>query len=87
MATYNDHESVDLLEGENPGDSFKRLQRVTREEDDDIVEFVALKDGYIDENDDGSTEEVYTESTSLGSPEYIDELAKCLNELQDKIDQ
>ena len=85
MAEYKDHESVDLLEGKNPGDSFKRLQRVTREEDGDVVEFVALKDGYIDENEDGSTEEVYTGSTSLGSPEYIGDLAECLQDLEEEI--
>jgi len=85
MAEYKDHESVDLLEGKNPGDSFKRLQRVTREEDGDVVEFVALKDGYIDENEDGSTEEVYTSSTSLGSPEYIGDLAECLQDLEEEI--
>lgn len=85
MANFNDHESVDLLEGQNPGDSFKRLQRVTREEDGEVVEFVALKKGYIDENEDGSTEEIYTDSTSLGSPEYIGELAEALTNLEEKI--
>lgn len=85
MAEYKDHESVDLLEGQNPGDSFKRLQRVTREEDGDVIEFVALKDGYIDENEDGSTEEVYTGSTSLGSPEYIEDLVEALESLDEKI--
>jgi hypothetical protein len=87
MATFKDHESVDLLEGQNPGDSFKRLQRVTREEDGEVIEFVALKDGYIDENEDGSTEEVYTDSTSLGSPEYIDELAEAIKDLDEKINK
>lgn len=85
MAVYNDHESVDLLEGHSAGDTFKRLQRVTRKDGDDVVEFVALKEGYIDENEDGSTEEVYTESTSLGSPEYIGDLAQALNDLDEKI--
>lgn len=89
MATYTDKEEVTVLEGEDDGDSFKKVVRVVREENGETVDYVSIKRGRIEEvelrsGEVGLTERV-TDSTSIGSPEYIGELAEALLELDEKL--
>ncbi len=89
-AQYEDHESVMILEPEEEGDSLKKIVRTTRTEDGETVEYVSLKSGHIESTENMEGEKVLvqriSDSTSLGSPEYIDELAEGLLELKEKID-
>jgi hypothetical protein len=89
-ATYTDKEGVTILEGSEDGDNFKKVVRTVREENGESVEYVSIKKGRVEEvelksGESGLTERV-TDSTSIGSPEYIEELAEALEELSDKID-
>jgi hypothetical protein len=89
-ATYTDKEEVTILEGSEDGDNFKKVVRTVREENGESVEYVSIKKGRVEEvelksGESGLTERV-TDSTSIGSPEYIEELAEALEELSDKID-
>jgi hypothetical protein len=89
MVDYNDHEEVTILEGSEDGDSFKKVVRTTREEDGDTVEYVSIKSGRVELVETVDGDEVLArrvnDSTSLGSPEYIGELAEALQELDSKI--
>lgn len=90
MANYTDKEEVTILEGSEDGDSFKKVARTVREENGESVEYVSIKKGRIEEvelrsGETGLTERV-TDSTSIGSPEYIGELAEALQELDEKIE-
>lgn len=86
MATYRDHESVDIMEASEIGENFRRVQRVTREDDEgNVVEFVSLKEGFIRNDPEDGPVEQYTDSTSLGSVKYIGDVAEALKELEEKI--
>jgi hypothetical protein len=88
-ATYNDHEEITILEGTEDGDNFKKVVRTTREEDGETVEYVSIKSGRVELVETVDGDEVLaqrvTDSTSIGSPEYITELADALQELDSKI--
>lgn len=89
MVEYNDHEEVTILEGNEDGDSFKKVVRTTREEDGETVEYVSVKTGRVELVETVDGEEVLArrvnDSTSLGSPEYIGDLAEALSELDERI--
>jgi hypothetical protein len=90
-ATYTDREEVTILEGDEDGDSFKKVVLVEREENGESVEYVSIKKGRVEEvelrsGETGLTERV-TDSTSVGSPEYIGDLADGLQELAEKLDE
>jgi hypothetical protein len=88
-ATYTDHEEVEILEGSEDGDSFKKVVRTTRKEDGETVEYIAIKSGIVQEVETVGGDTVLArqvrDSTSLGSPEYIDDLAEALQELDEKL--
>lgn len=88
-ATYNDHEEVTILEGSEDGESFKKVTRTTREEDGETVEYVSIKSGRVELVETVDGEEVLaqrvTDSTSIGSPDYLGDLADALSELDEKI--
>jgi len=90
MANYNEKESVNLLEGSEDGESFKKVSLMERIEGGESVEYVALKEGYVEERDTVSGETVLTknvtDSSSLGSPDYIDDLSEALAELGEEIE-
>jgi len=88
-AEYIDKESVVVFQGSSDGDSFRDVVLVERKENGDTTEYVALKEGQLQEVElaDGQTalsKKVYG-SQSLGNPEYIDDLVKALKELKEKI--
>lgn len=89
MADFTDHEEVTVLEGDEDGDSFKKVARTTREEDGETVEYISLKKGRVELVQTVDGEEVLaqrvTDSKSLGSPEYVGELAEALAELDEKV--
>lgn len=89
MVDYNDHEEVTILEGNEDGDSFKKVVRTTREEDGETVEYVSIKTGRVELVETVDGDEVLArrvnDSTSLGSPDYIGDLAEALQELDGKI--
>lgn len=89
LADFNDHEEVTVLEGSEDGDSFKKVARTTREEDGETVEYVSLKSGRVELVQTVDGEEVLaqrvTDSKSLGSPDYIGDLAEALSDLDAKI--
>jgi len=89
MADFEDHEEVPILEGNEEGDTFKKVVRSTRTEDGETIEYVSIKKGRVIEvtlqsGETGLTERV-TDSTSIGSPAYIGDLAEALQELDKKI--
>lgn len=88
---YNDHEEVTIIEGTEDGDNFKKVTRTTREEDDETVDFVSIKRGRIESVETVEGETVLarrvTDSTSIGSPDYLEELAEALLELDKKINE
>lgn len=88
MVNYEDRESVDILEAQGAGDNFRRVTRTVGVQDDgDDFDFISYKKGYLAESDDdGETEEVFTDSFSLGDPQYADDLIDALQELQEEIE-
>jgi len=91
MTEFHDREEVAVIEGEQDGDSFKKVARVEAVDDQgEEFEFVALKSGQMREatTKDGETVLVETveESKSLTSPGYITDLAGALATLGDRIE-
>jgi hypothetical protein len=88
-AEYTDHEEVTVLEGTDDGDSFKKVVRTTREEDGESIDYVSIKSGRVELVETVDGEEVLAQrvhdSTSLGSPDHIGDLAEALSELDEKI--
>jgi hypothetical protein len=86
---FTDKEAVSLLEGSEPGDSFKKVVRVEIQDGDGGGEYIALKKGRVDEmqtpDGDTVTVENVEDSVSLGSPEYVSDLIEALEELEQKI--
>lgn len=88
-AEYTDHEEVAIIEANDVGEEFRKVTRTTRTEDGDSVEFISLKKGQLQEANTPDGETVVVESiqssSSLGSVDYIDELAAALTELDEMI--
>lgn len=88
-AEYNDLEEVTVLEGSEEGDSFKKVCLTERAENGETVEYVSIKKGRIETanttDGDEVTIERITDSTSIGSPDYLDELVDGLTELDEKL--
>jgi len=89
--SFTDKEEVTILEGSEPGDSFKKVVRVEIEDSDGSNgEYVALKKGRIDEMNTPDGDSVMVEnvqdSVSLGNPDYLDDLVSGLEQLQEELD-
>ena len=89
MTEFNDKLAVSVQEGNEEGDSFKKVVLVEGSDGDDTFEFVSLKKGQIQEAQTTGGDTVIVEnvsdSVSLGSPEYLDDLIEGLQELNDEI--
>ena len=90
-AEYSDHEEVHIIEADDVGEDFRKVTRTTRTDDEtgETVEFVSLKKGRLAEMDTPDGDSVVVESinssSSLGSVDYIDELAAALTELDERL--
>lgn len=88
-ADYTDLEEVTVLEGSEEGDSFKKVCLTERAENGETVEYVSIKKGRIETANTTDGEEVtierITDSTSIGSPEYLGDLVAGLDELDEQL--
>lgn len=91
MPEFNDKLAVSVLEGDEEGDSFKKAVLVEGNDNGDTFEYVSLKKGRVEEaqTTDGDTVVVenVSDSVSLGSPEYLDDLISGLQELNEQINE
>jgi len=90
MPEFTDKLSVPVLEASEEGDSFKNLVIVEGQDGSDTFEYLALKKGRVQEATTTDGESVIvenvTDSVSLGSPDYIDDLIEGLQDMKDEID-
>lgn len=88
---YTEKEAVHLLEASEEGESFKKLTLTERREDGESVEYLSIKEGYVNETQtvDGQTvlAQNITNNRSLGfAPENIDQLIDGLEEMKEKLE-
>jgi len=90
MPEFTDKLSVPVLEASEEGDSFKNLVIVEGQDGSDTFEYLSLKKGQVQEATTTDGESVIvenvTDSVSLGSPDYIDDLIEGLEKMKDEID-
>lgn len=88
-ATYEDLEEVTVLEGSEDGDNFKKVCLTERSENGESVKYVSIKKGRIETANTTDGEPVMieriTDSTSIGSPDYLGELVEGLDDLDQKL--
>lgn len=86
---YTEHEKVVVRDGTEPGDQFEVITRMTTENNGQLVDFIAMKQGHIEsvQTVDGETvlARRETNTTVLGASDTIGELATALSELDEKI--
>jgi len=90
MTEFNDREEATIMSGEEDGDTFKKVVRVEATDDDgEEFDYVALKTGQVREattrDGEPALVEMVEESKSLTSPDYIEEFAMALSELNQQI--